>query len=172
MAGSADHLVAHGLDRGKHVLDPGPHAGNARVACFLSLGQWLVGLGLALDLRPVAFGLQRLFPLLARIAPVGIDVAAGVAGIEQRLEVLAVVGAGRVGLQTPDESESRGEGFSRCPLDEHRFEHQIYSNAILDRLYVKQIYLIDLFLVNDDGQLGWILKAHFTDSKRPKHNLQ
>ena len=62
-----------------------------------------MGLGLTLDLRPVAFGLQRFFPLLARIAPVGINVAARVAGVEQRLEVPAVVGAGRVGLQTPDE---------------------------------------------------------------------
>jgi hypothetical protein len=77
-----------------------------------------MGLGLALDLRPVAFGLQRFFPLLARMAPVGIDVAARVAGIKQRLEVLAVVGAGRVGLQTPDElvlaiERVMGSGFSR-----------------------------------------------------------
>ena len=96
-------LAAHLLDGCKHVLDPRPCLGDALVAPLLALRQGLVPVALPLDLVPEAVLLQPGFTFRRRIAPVGIDVAARVGGVEDLVEVLAVMRAGRVGLDLADE---------------------------------------------------------------------
>ncbi len=83
--------------------DPGSRLGDALVTPLLAVGQRLVALTLALDLVAKAVLLQPRFTILGRIAPVGIDVAAGVVGIQDLVEVLAVVRAGLVSLDLADE---------------------------------------------------------------------
>ena len=85
------------------MLDPRPRPGDALVALLLTLGQRLVPVALPLDLVAEAGFLQPGFALRRRIAPVGIDVPAGVGGVEDVVEVLAVVGARRVGLDLADD---------------------------------------------------------------------
>ena len=88
---------------GKGVLDPGPGLGNALVAPLLAFAQWLACLGLALDMLAIAQGLEHFAALCAGVAPVGIDVAAGVVLVQHFIKVRAVVLAGRAGGDLADE---------------------------------------------------------------------
>lgn len=69
----ADHLAAILFDRGEHLFEA--DAGKARVARSLPLGKRPMGLGLALDLRPVAFRrwVDALLPALGGDTVVAID---------------------------------------------------------------------------------------------------
>jgi len=99
----AQQLAAHLLDGAEHVLDPRARLGDAFVASLLALGQRLVALALALDLVPKAVLLQPGFALLRRVAPIGIDITARVARVEDVVKVLAVVRGGGVGLDPADD---------------------------------------------------------------------
>ena len=57
----------------------------------------------ALDLVPKAVLLQPSFALLRRVAPIGIDITARVARVEDVVKVLAVVHGGGVGLDPADD---------------------------------------------------------------------
>ncbi len=85
------------------MLNPGARPGDALVAPLLALGQRLVPMALPLDLVAEAVFLQPGFTLRRRIAPVGIHIPARVGRVEDVVEVLAVVGAGRVGLDLADD---------------------------------------------------------------------
>jgi len=76
---------------------------NTLVATLLALGQRLVTLALPLDLVAKALLLQPDFTFPGRVAPVGIDVPTRVARIEDIVKMLAVVRAGRVGLDPADD---------------------------------------------------------------------
>ncbi len=99
----ADQLATHLLDRGEYVLDTGAHLGNAAVAPLLALGQRFVGVTFALNPIPESIPRKLSFPRFRRIATVGVDVPARVAGIEDVVEMLAVVRAGGVGLEFADQ---------------------------------------------------------------------
>ena len=103
LADGSDQLAAHLRDGRERVFHPRSRPRDARVPPLLAFGQRLVALSLALDLIPKAVRLQPGRPLLGRIAAIGIDVAARVARVEDVVEVLAVVRAGRVGLERADE---------------------------------------------------------------------
>jgi hypothetical protein len=99
----AKQLAAHLVDGSEHMLDPRPRPGDAHVAPLQAVGQRLIPMTLPLDLVPKAVFLQPGLALRRRIAPVGIDVPAGVDGVEDVLEVLAVVCACSVGLDLADD---------------------------------------------------------------------
>ena len=80
---------------GKGVLHPGPRLGNALVAPLLALAQRLAWFRFALDVLAIPQGLEHLAALCAGVAPVGIDVGAGVVLVEHVIKVRAVVLAGR-----------------------------------------------------------------------------
>ena len=90
------------LDRAKYVFHPGSGFGNAFVAPFLAFGQRFTPMAFALDLVAVALCFEPLFSLLGRVAPVSVDVHAGVVRIEYRFKVFAVVRAGRARHDAPD----------------------------------------------------------------------
>jgi len=98
LADGTQQLTAHLLDGGKDMLDPGARFGGALVTPLLALGQRLVAFALPLDLIPEALLFEPGFTRLRRVAPVGIDVPTRVARIEDVVKVLAIVRAGRVGL--------------------------------------------------------------------------
>lgn len=85
------------------MLDPCPRLRNPVVTPLLCLGQRLVPMAFALNPVPVAVGLQPGLPILGRIAPVGIDIPAGVGRVDHRNEIPAVVRAGRIGNDLTDE---------------------------------------------------------------------
>ena len=93
----ANELAAHVAHLGKGVLHPGPGLGNALVAPLLAFAQRLACLGLALDVLAIPQGLEHLAALCAGVAPVGIDVGAGVVLVQYFIKVRAVVLAGRAG---------------------------------------------------------------------------
>ena len=88
LADGAQQLAAHLVDGPEHMLDPRPRPGDALVAPLLALGQRLVAMALALDLVAEAVFLQPGFALRRRVAPVGIDVPAGVGGVEDVVEAI------------------------------------------------------------------------------------
>lgn len=83
---AADQLAAHLRQRAEHVFDTGARCGNATVTLFLCIGDSLGGAALALYVDAPAGLFQLCFPLGCRVATISVDVATGVAGIEQRLE--------------------------------------------------------------------------------------
>ena len=99
----AQQFATHLLDGAEHVLDPRTRLGNTLVATLLALGQRLVTLALPLDLVAKALLLQPDFTFPGRVAPVSIDVPTRVACIEDIVKMLAVVRAGRVGLDLADD---------------------------------------------------------------------
>jgi len=103
LADRADQLPAHLFDGRKHMLDPGTRLGDSGVAPLLTLGQRLVALALPLDLVPITLVFQPVFARLGRVAPIRIDVQNRVEPVEHLVEVLAVVGAGRIGLDLADD---------------------------------------------------------------------
>ena len=103
LADGAQQLATHLLDGSEHMLDPRARLGDAGVAPLLAFRQGFVALPLALNLVTKAVFLQPGFALGRRIAPVGIDVPTRVLGVKHVVEVLAVVGARRVGLDLADD---------------------------------------------------------------------
>src|SRR5690606_3075558 len=103
LADGAQQLATHLLEGAEHVLDPGARFGDALVTPLLALGQRLVALAFPLDLIPEALLFEPGFTRLGRVAPVGIDIPARVGGIEDVVEVLAVVRTCRVGLDSAND---------------------------------------------------------------------
>ena len=103
MANGANELAAHVAHLGKGVLHPGPGLGNALVASLLAFAQRPARLGFALDVLAMPQDLEHLTALCAGVAPVGIDVAAGVVLVQHFIKVRAVVLAGRAGGDLADE---------------------------------------------------------------------
>ena len=87
----------------KRVLHPGSGLGYALVAPLLAFAQSFARLGLALDVLAIPQGLEHLTALCAGVAPVGIDVGAGVVLVQYFIKVRAVVLAGRTGGDLADE---------------------------------------------------------------------
>ena len=88
---------------GKGVLHPGPGLGNALVAPLLAFAQRLARFGFSLDVLAIPQGREHLTALCAGVAPVGIDVGAGVVLVQYFIKVRAVVLAGRAGGDLADE---------------------------------------------------------------------
>ena len=85
----------------KGVLHPGSGLGYALVAPLLAFAERLACL--ALNVLSVTQGLEHLAALCAGVAPVGIDITAGVVLIEHIIKVRAVVLTGRAGGDLADE---------------------------------------------------------------------
>ncbi len=85
------------------MFNPCPRLLNPVVAPLLSLGQWLVSMPFALDPVPITIRLQPGFPLPGGIAPVGVNIPAGVGRVHDGLDMLAVVDAGRISDDVADE---------------------------------------------------------------------
>ena len=94
LADGANRLATERLDGREHVFDSGSRLGDAPVAPLLACRQWLVALAAPWNLVAEPVVPQPGFARLRRVASVRMDIPARVAGVE----VLAVVGAGRVGL--------------------------------------------------------------------------
>ena len=103
LANGADQLDTHLCDGRKWVPDSGARPGDAPVAPLLAVGQGLVARALPPNLVAKAILFQPGFTPLGRIAPVGIDIPARIDRVEDLVEVLAVVHAGRVGHDLADE---------------------------------------------------------------------
>ena len=103
LADRTDQLATHLIDGYKHVLDPGARLGDAMVAALLTLGQPFVALALPLDLIAIAMLLEPALPIRTGVAPVCIDITTGVRLVDDRVEVLAVVGAGRARFDVADD---------------------------------------------------------------------
>ena len=103
MANGANELAAHVAHLGKGALHPGPGLGNALVASLLALAQRPAWFRFALDVLAITQGLEHLTALCAGVAPVGIDVAAGVVLVQHFIKVRAVVFAGRAGGDLAEE---------------------------------------------------------------------
>ena len=103
LTNGADQLAAHLFNRPKRMFNTGSCLRNAMVPSLLSVGQRLVPMALALNPVPVAIRFQPSLSLFGRIAPVGIDISAGVGRVHDRVKVLAVMRAGRVGDDLADE---------------------------------------------------------------------
>ena len=102
LANGADQLAAHLLNRRKRMFNPRAGLRDSVVSPLLGFGQRLVPLAFALNPVPVAVRFQPGFPFLGRIAPIGEDIPTRVGRVHDRLEVPAVVGAGRVGHNLAD----------------------------------------------------------------------
>lgn len=103
LANGADQLAAHLLNGRKCVFNLRARLRDSAVSPLLGIRQRLVPMAFALNPVPVAVRFQPGFALLGRIAPIGIDIPAGVGRVHDRLEVLAVVCAGGVGHDLADE---------------------------------------------------------------------
>lgn len=79
---SNQHLVAHLCQTGKDVFDARTGLGDALIAAFLCLRNRLVLAALALDVHTPALPIEARLTLAVDIALVGINVAAGVGGID------------------------------------------------------------------------------------------
>ncbi|KAF4531016.1 hypothetical protein B566_EDAN019007 [Ephemera danica] len=102
-AAGTPNLAAHLLNRCKRMFDPGSRLGNAVVTPLLGFGQGLVPMAFALNPVPIAVFFQPGFALFGGIAAIGKNVPVGVGRVHERREVLAVMGAGRVGDDLADE---------------------------------------------------------------------
>lgn len=85
------------------MLDTSSHLGNALVTSLLAVGQRLVGVPPALNLVPESVLRKLSFTRFRRVAAVSVNVPACVAGIEDVVEMLAVVRAGGVGRELADQ---------------------------------------------------------------------
>ena len=103
LSDGTDQLAAHLLDAREHVLHSGTRLGDAVVAPLLKLGKGLVAVPLPLDLITIAVILEPALPVCAGVASVRIDIAARVAPVDERIEVLAVMDAGRISLEFADD---------------------------------------------------------------------
>lgn len=102
LADGAYQFAAHLLHCTEDMLHTGARLGNPLVAPLLAFRQRLVPLPLALDTVAVSGGVQFGLPLHTRVALVGEHVPVGIGRVEHRVEMLAVVGRGRVRLDLAD----------------------------------------------------------------------
>lgn len=71
----------------KDMLNPRAGFRDPVIPALLAFGQWLVLLTLPLNLRAVSLLFEPSFELPGGVAPIRIDVSAGIGWIEHRLEV-------------------------------------------------------------------------------------
>lgn len=112
LAKGPDQLATPLLYGRERLFDAGPGRRNPLVTSPLDRRQRLVPIALALNPVPVAVLLGPGFPFLGRVTPLGIGIPTRVGRIEDSLEVLAVVGAGRIGHDLAEELV--------LPVDVHR----------------------------------------------------
>lgn len=102
LANGANQHATHLIHRSEHMLNTGANLGNAVIASLLALGQGAVTRTFTLNLGTVPPFFELRFPCLAGIAPIGIHILTGVAGIEYRVEMPTVVHRGSIGLKPAD----------------------------------------------------------------------
>lgn len=87
---AAHQFAAHLRQRAKYMLDAGAWRGDRAVAPFLRLGNTFACMAASLDVHAPASLLQPAFPFHARVAPIGIDIVAGIVQVEQLFENVGV----------------------------------------------------------------------------------
>ena len=83
---AAHQLAAHVCQRAEDMFDTGARCGDAAVTLFLRIGDARGGASFALDVHAPAFLFQLRLPFGCGVAAIGIDIAAGVGAVQQRLE--------------------------------------------------------------------------------------
>ncbi len=103
LADGPNRLTAHLFYGCKYVFYPRPYFGDVVVTPLLAFGEGMVSAPFALDTPPITLGLELFFTLLTGVASVSIHFRAGIPVIQNRNKVLAVMDAGRIRHQFPDE---------------------------------------------------------------------
>lgn len=85
-AHAAHQLATHLRQRAEHVFDSGTWRCDAAVTLLLCIRDAFGGAAFALDLYAPACLFQPRFPFGGRVAAIGVDIAAGVGAIQQRLK--------------------------------------------------------------------------------------